>query len=477
MNHHKLAFNAERLLEILRSFPVANAYVVGFSGGADSTALLHALSAIQDQLESPVSAIHVNHGLHKHADLWQSQCETFCDQYNIGLVCHRVELKNNSGKGLEAEARHLRYAAMSADLAPGACLLTAHHADDQAETLLLNLMRGSGVDGLSAMPESRPLGNGMLQRPLLAFKTSALRDYLDEQEVKWTEDPSNQHLNHDRNFVRHGIIPLLEQRWPEVSKRLLLTRKAMTDARHLLENLAEAHLEQNLLHPFVLRLSSQFDDDPGLFKLVIRRWTKQSGICSIPAYRLDSFYEQVHHADSDNKVAVRWDGWSLRLYKRQLWLHKDRDIPPCPLVAWPSEQTELELGSDIGQLVLKQENDKGALPENPIEMKVPTPAFSIGSRIDIKDTGIKQGDQHKSLKNLFQQADIPPWFRDCIPLCQQEGELVAMGDWCFNESVTSWMSENNVKLSWHPRNPLLQFIQAQQQQRTGKIVDPAGAVR
>ena len=147
MNHHKLAFNAERLLEILRSFPVASAYVVGFSGGADSTALLHALSTIQDQLDSPVSAIHVNHGLHEHADLWQSQCEAFCDQYNTGLICHKIELKSNMGKGLEAEARHLRYAAMSAELAPGACLLTAHHADDQAETLLLNLMRGSGVDG------------------------------------------------------------------------------------------------------------------------------------------------------------------------------------------------------------------------------------------------------------------------------------------------------------------------------------------
>ena len=97
----------------------------------------------------------------------------------------------------------------------------------------------------------------------------------DEHDVEWTEDPSNQHLNHDRNFVRHGIIPLLEQRWPEVSKRLLLTRKAMTDARQLLESLAVAHLEQNLVHPFVLRLSSQFEEDAGLFKLVIRCWTKQ----------------------------------------------------------------------------------------------------------------------------------------------------------------------------------------------------------
>ena len=224
MSNRPLALTAERLLHILRSLPAVNAYIVGFSGGADSTALLHALTAIEDRLGVPVSAAHINHGLHDHADLWQEQCVNFCRLHNIKLTCLKIDPDKNSGKGLEAEARHLRYEAISTLLGPGACLLTAHHADDQAETLLLNLMRGSGVDGLSAMPDSRPFGDGLLQRPLLTFQNSALRDYLHENNIVWTEDPSNRQTDHDRNFVRHEVIPLLEERWPGVSKRLLLTR-------------------------------------------------------------------------------------------------------------------------------------------------------------------------------------------------------------------------------------------------------------
>ena len=214
MSNRPLAFTAERLLHNLRSFPDVEAYLVGFSGGADSTALLHALNSVRDRLDIPITAVHINHGLHERAAVWQTECEDFCRLHGINLVCLSIKLNHRPGKGLEAEARHLRYEAISTLIKPGTCLLTAHHADDQAETLILNLMRGSGVDGLSAMPESRPLGKGVLQRPLLGFQNTALRAYLSEQGIYWSEDPSNQHLDHDRNFVRHELVPVLEQRWP-----------------------------------------------------------------------------------------------------------------------------------------------------------------------------------------------------------------------------------------------------------------------
>ncbi len=472
MSHRASAFTAERLLHILQSFPAVNSYVVAFSGGADSTALLHALCAIENQLNVPLSAVHVNHGLHDDADHWQLQCEHFCLQNNIKLACLKVDLTTRSGKGLEAEARHLRYEAISGLLKPGAGLLTAHHADDQAETLLLNLMRGSGIDGLSAMPDSRALGHGVLQRPLLGFQSSALRDYLRENGIEWTEDPSNQYLNHDRNFVRHEIIPLLEQRWPEVSKRLLLTRRAMTDARLLLEGLADDFLAQNLIHPFVLRTTSQLTENTELFKLVLRRWMKQAGLASIPAYRLEAFFEQVGHSGADHKTAVTWGGNSLRLYRHQLWLQTGTDILPCPDVHWPEGKPETDLGGDIGQLVLHTQ-DQPADRSVPTGQTTPAGEFSVVGRNSTTEAAIYQGAHHKSLKNLFQLADIPPWLRDSIPLCQLDGELVAMGDWCFSEQFAAWMSENSIRLSWHPRNPVLQFIHKQQHPE----VDPVGAVR
>ena len=472
MSTRTLAFTAERLLHILQSFPAVNTYVVAFSGGADSTALLHALCSIQDQLDIPISAVHINHGIHDDADHWQLQCEHFCHQQNIGLVCFRIDLKNRSGKGLEAEARHLRYEAMSGLLKPGTGLLTAHHADDQAETLLLNLMRGSGIDGLSAMPDSRALGQGFLQRPLLGFQGSALRDYLHENDIEWTEDPSNQYMNHDRNFVRHEIIPLMEERWPEISKRLLLTRRAMTDARFLLEGLADDCLTDDLIHPYVLQTTAQLIENPELFKLVLRRWMKQTDVASIPAYRLESFYEQIRQAGSDHKTAVAWDGHSLHLYRDRLWLRVSTDTPPCPTLNWPSGRSEVDLGSDIGQLVLHTGNRSGSWPVQGSQA-TPIGEFSIVGRDGTTETAISQGAHHKGLKNLFQLAGIPPWLRDSIPLCRLDGELVAMGDWCFNDQFASWMSENNISLCWHPRDPLLQFIHTQQHPE----VDPVGAVR
>lgn len=454
------AFSAERLLSVLLSYPMARSYVVGFSGGADSTALLHALNAVKGQLGVPISAVHVNHGLHADSDAWQNHCETFCHRNEIELTCLEISLSHQSGKGMEAEARHLRYQAIATLLTDGATLLTAHHADDQVETLLLNLMRGSGVDGMAAMPESRPLGNGFLQRPLLEFQNQELMNYLRENNIEWIDDPSNQYLNHDRNFVRHEIIPRLEQRWPSLNKRLLLTRKAMADARFLLEKLADEYLGQNSLHPYVLKIEPRIFDDLRLFKLVVRRWVKQSGASSIPAHQLESFSTQFVKANSKNNIALVWDGWSLRLYQQKLWLLEGGEIYPCPPVAWPTGSNEVFLGRDIGRLSLQtKQEQKNSMP--------PSGNFFVAGRKSMLTTAINRGGHHRTLKNLFQSADIPPWLRDCIPLCQLDDELVAMGDWCCNDAFNAWMTQHDTEINWQPAHPLLQFIRTQQYSHQG----------
>lgn len=456
MHNRLLPFTAERLLHILNSQPRTNTYLVGFSGGADSTALLYALKQLEGQLQTPIKAVHVNHGIHAHADLWQEHCENFCQRHEITLICRRIKLEGNAGYGIEAEARHLRYQAMSALLEPGDCLLTAHHADDQAETLLLNLMRGSGVDGLSAMPQSRPLASGVLLRPLLDFENSALISYLQANDIAWIEDPSNQLVTHDRNFIRHEILPLLEDRWQGVNKRLLLTRNAMAEARSLLERLADEYLAQYLCHACVLQVAAQLDEDPALFKLAIRRWLKQSGLPSIPARSLESLYAQVFGAIKGHKVSIQWGGCRLRLYQQQLWLQQDAEVLPCPDIDWPDGQACVDLGGDSGKLMLEGLNIYG-----------PPAEFAVSSRQNCSESNIKQGAHHKRLKNLFQSAGIPGWLRDSIPLCTLKGELVALGDWCFDAQFATWMSEKSIKLTWQPENSLLQFIVAQQHDRTG----------
>lgn len=458
MSHRALAFTAQRLLHHLRSLPTVNSYIVGFSGGADSTALLHALASIRTELHTPVSAVHVNHGIHPQAHQWQYWCEKFCRQLNIELICLDIRLDKRSGKGLEAEARHLRYQAISGLLDSGDCLLTAHHADDQAETLLLNLMRGSGVEGLAAMPACRPLEEGFLQRPLLQFKNSALKEYLRQHEIEWIEDPSNLSMNHDRNFVRHEVVPLLEKRWPEVSQRLLLTQEAMSDARRLLEGLAEDYLASHLVNSFVLDLTRRCLEKPELLRLVIRHWIKQSDAPGIPAYKLGTLCDQVRQDVSGHKVALHWDGWSLRLYRNQLWLQPDAKVSDCPYQSWPDDRSWVELGEHIGRLTLIR---TGEVDE--ADIGSPDGEFVVGNRNDVSENSIFHGGVHKHLKNIFQDAGVPHWLRGSIPLCSLDGELAAVGDWCLSERFARWLKENSLALNWRPVHPLLRYVRDRQQ--------------
>jgi tRNA(Ile)-lysidine synthase len=451
MTNRFQSFSATRLLDILQNLPTADGYLVGFSGGADSTALLYALHESGSKLETPFTAVHVNHGIHADSDLWQEHCKAFCHRYDIELRCLKVNPDRSSGKGIEAEARHLRYEAISCLLNPGDCLLTAHHADDQVETLLLNLMRGSGVDGLSAMPEHRPLGTGSLQRPLLAFANKALIQYLRGKDIAWLDDPSNYSLNHDRNFVRHEIIPLLESRWPGINKRILLTQKAMTETRSLLEPMADEYLEQQQVHEFVLGISSELERNPALFKLTIRRWLKKTGVPAVPARRLDSLYLQIKQSGRNQRITIEWNDWSLRFYKQKLWLQSAQALTPCPDAEWPVDQSHIDLGKHIGKLSFEG-LEPGHLPLS----------IRVSNRKSNKGIGLKQGDHHSSLKNLFQTANIPAWLRDSIPLCFLEGELVAVGDWWLDQKFANWMLEHDVKFYWTPGSSLLRYLSATQ---------------
>ena len=310
-------------------------------------------------------------------------------------------------------------------------------------------MRGSGVDGLAAMPESRPFGQGLLQRPLLEFHANALRDYLAKHGVDWVEDPSNEVLDHDRNFVRHELVPLLEGRWPGLSKRLLLTRKAMGGARLLLEDLADGYLDGHLEDTLVLRIGPRAIDHPELFKLVVRRWLKSA--CAMPRLSSCSWNEQARRPGDDHNIAVDWDGCRLRWYRQRLWLLTDGDIPPCPQKPWPPGTTSLELGDGLGQLGIE-----GTGPG------FPGARLAVGNRAAIDDARIVHGGHHRLLKNVFQEAGVPPWIRDSIPVLTLDGEPVAVADWYLAESFSAQLSDAGARLRWQPENPLLKFLQSQQ---------------
>ena len=191
---------------------------VAYSGGIDSHVLLHALVALRQSATWRISAIHIDHGLQPASADWALHCRRVCSDLKIDCAVERIDVSRVKEDGVEAAARRARYACLGRRLAAGEALLTAHHRDDQAETLMLQLLRGSGIHGLAAMPEVAPFGVGRLARPLLSFTRAALKRYAACHGLEWIEDVSNEDTRLARNFLRRRVFPLLAERWPELAR-------------------------------------------------------------------------------------------------------------------------------------------------------------------------------------------------------------------------------------------------------------------
>ena len=237
-NQSALQLSLKRLADGTR----AKRYVLAFSGGLDSTCLLHALSCLPE--DTPILAMHVDHGLHAASADWTRHCADVCADLGVPYESCEVSVDPRSGLGPEAAAREARYEALRAALHQGDWLLTAHHLDDQAETLLLNLLRGSGVSGLAGIPNKTALGDAWLVRPLLSFPRAALEAYAQQHALRWVDDPSNDENDPDRNFLRNKVLPLVESRWPAARRRLAHSAGLTRDAASLLADLGDADFRE-----------------------------------------------------------------------------------------------------------------------------------------------------------------------------------------------------------------------------------------
>ena len=448
MSGKKTPFTPAGLLANLRQLPAPGTYWVAYSGGADSTALLRALHELGDEVGVRLKALHVNHGLHPDSDGWQHHCEEFCRSRGIHLRCTDISVNRKAGTGLEAEARRQRYAVAKALLNEGDFLLTAHHSDDQSETVLLNLMRGSGVDGLAGMPRTRQLGKGWLVRPLLSFSGQSLRTYLAGLDIDWIEDVSNADEAYDRNFLRHSLMPVLERRWTRASDKIALSAVYCREASELLSDVADTWLSACLVHPQVLKTNSLSDAGPARLKLVLRRWLHLRGAPPMPARRLEELCRQCGQASPEHHVKVSWDGWLVQLYRHRLWLQPAESLTECPNAEWSTPGT-LDLGPVTGQLSIE-----------PVEAGLPA-NLKVSPRRGGEKIHLSPENLHRSVKNLLQEASVPPWLRASIPLLQLNGETVALGDWIIASSLQTWLSERGAALTWKPAEPLLKLVRSE----------------
>lgn len=409
---------------------------LAYSGGVDSHVLLHAVAALAGAGGyPPLSALHVNHGLNPRAGAWADHCRGVCAALGVELRVVEVEVRRNGGLGLEAAARQARYGAFERTLAPGELLLQAHHGDDQAETLLLRLLRGAGPAGLAGIPAQRILGRGELLRPLLGQSRAALLAYAEQHGLDWIHDDSNDDECHDRNYLRHRVLPLLEQRWPAC--RATLGRAALQagEADVLLHDLAALDLAaarrgEALDIPTCMTLS-----EPRRRNL-LRHWLRALNLPLPGREQLQQVLAQMTAA-ADAQICVSWPGAQVLRFRDALYA-----LPPLVEVAdlempWPLPRPLSPPA--LGTLRAAAVSGRGLRADRTYQVR----NRRGGERCK------PQGRAHsQSLKKLLQEADVPPWRRDRLPLIWCDGQLAAVADLWICEGYAAQSDQPGWAIEW-----------------------------
>ncbi len=459
-----MVFNRDYLSQILQQLNLPPQIMVAYSGGLDSHALLYALVELRN-LNPGLSlrAVHIDHGLSARSVEWSAHCVRVCQQLAIECIIKKIQVIA-AEDSLEEVARNLRYAAFAEIMMPGECLVTAHTVDDQAETVLLQLLRGAGIPGLAAMPVVKPLGPGKLARPLLSISRAALHTFACEKQLRWIEDESNLNTNFDRNFIRHQVLPILRKRWPSTAKVIARTARHCAEANDLLAELATSAIPAEALFPdgscragnppcshtargvvaprvtrrpkyyraeiadsilggrrgnFALTISCLQSFDPSQQKNVLRVWLRSQQFRVPSEVKLHQLQQDFLHSKASATPYMQWAGVEVRRFKDNLYAMPPLSAhDPGIILTWDLHQP-LALPSGIGVL-------------QPHMLAAEGVDLSNGSLVTIR---FRQGGERfkpagrfgsHPLKKLFQEWQVPPWLRDRIPLIYLEGHLVAV---------------------------------------------------
>jgi tRNA(Ile)-lysidine synthase len=393
---------------------------VALSGGVDSVVLLHLLHQLQKRQNLTLKASHVHHGLSKNADKWVKFCEKLCTKLSVPLDVHRIKLPQKKSLGIEGEARQLRYEKLlksQTDL-----VVLAHHEDDQAETFLLQLIRGAGVKGLSSMAHFDDTRR--LWRPLLNASRIDIESYAKKHKLKWIKDESNQNIDFDRNFIRSKVLPILKNRFNHIIKVISRSSSHLAEAQHLLNDLAKIDLKSYLKsNNYKNKLNVKALDKLSLSraKNVLRFWLEINGQMMPSKDLLDELLRQALTAKKDATIKIQLSkDFEIRRYQDEIYIvPKNKNIQQKYEMIWAGES---EIILPNGQkLTFKKVKGRG------VNLK-----FLRDQKLKIRN---RQGGESfkpdskrptKKIKQLLQESDLPPWERENLPLIFVGDELAAL---------------------------------------------------
>ncbi|MCK9608322.1 MAG: tRNA lysidine(34) synthetase TilS [Methylomonas sp.] len=423
--------------------PVTNGNIfIGYSGGIDSHVLLH-LCAGQAELQSRITAVYVHHDLQAQADDWAAHCCHQARTLGVGFLCLPVNAKAARGESPEAAARNARYQALRKLIQPEDLMLFAQHREDQMETVLLQLFRGAGIQGLAAMPLATPFGRGNLIRPLLHTAKSAIRDYAHFHDLPWIEDPSNQCSDFDRNFLRNEVVPLLKQRWPSLDKTVARGAQHCGEASALLNGWSSSQLSRLINHESnrlsIAKLQALEDAE---INALLRQWFRLLGLKPPSQALLQTVKQQFLHSGPDTYSQLFTQGHVLKRYRQTLYCLTEKSFTPLPSAQdWPAHQSSMQLANDSTLSLTTA--DSGISQALWHSSQITLRPRSIGEKLKLPN----RAGRH-DLKKLFQEAGVPPWERQARPLIYLDNQLAAVAGIWIAEWAFAQMDDGCYQIAW-----------------------------
>jgi len=427
----KKSFLKDELIELAIKHSKPSRYIVGYSGGMDSTVLLYALKSIESDI--PIEAVHINHQVNDRSNEWENFCCKNAARLGVNYSAYKVNIDFLSGKGAEGSMREARYSVFNDFMKKDDWLLTAHHLNDQTETLLLNLFRGSGPDGLSGINIIRSFSRGKLVRPLLNIDQKHLKAYAKEKNLNWIDDSSNNDNNLDRNYLRNRIIPKIESRWTSLNKRLAKVTQLSNETKIHLADLAEIDLKQ-VGEVDCYNLDSFRELSESRQRNLLRYSVSKMRLPSPRYNQLLQISKTIVNSASDASPIVSWPGVDVRRYQNCLYL--------LPKMAVNNKLSELKiftdnqpisLGNGMGSISLVTSNNPG------IDKEIARQGLTVVFREGGENLRPLNSDYNRKLKKLLQEEKIFPWMRNKIPILVFDNEIVCVAD--------LWVAEKFSKLN------------------------------
>ncbi len=402
--------------------------LLALSGGLDSIALLHAAAALcalpAARQRWVLRAVHVHHHLQPAADAAARLCRRECRRLGVPLSIRHLALGALRGQSVEAAAREARYAACAAVLRPGEVLLTAHHDDDQLETVLLQLLRGAGVAGLAAMPSLTRFGKGWHARPLLGCTRAGIERWARSQALTWIDDISNLDARFDRNYLRLNVLPALRARWPAVAPVVARSAAHLAEAQGLLLQLGREDLARVGVGP-ALDVDALARLPVARQRNLLRVWLGAQGLRAPDTVRLERVRAELPGARADANPAVTWEGGSVRRHRGLLYAVPE--LPPGPREMVWSWRRHREIGLGMGLGMLRLVDDS----RGPLALATLPARLLVGSRRGGEQLRLQLGGPRRALKDLLREAGVLPWWRERLPVLRAGSDVVAVADlWC-----------------------------------------------